>query len=160
MGEEPPLPYVEGGGKGKPWVYDSAACIEWWAENKYRRKQRGPAPGADPFAEGGEPGVETYEEAERREKIAKADKAELELAKSARLVVPIAEVADVVAQENARVRSRLLGIPNKVRMQVRTFFNDRAMEEEVVSTVEAEILDAMTEIREPAEMAEARVDTD
>lgn len=153
------MPAVEIGSKGKPWVYDSVACLEWWAENKWRPKRRAPVPGPDPFAEAGDV-PESIDEAERRKMIAQADKAELDLAKAAKLVVPIAEVADVVAQENARVRSRLLGIGNKVRMMARSFFNDREMEEQVVSLVETEILDAMTEIRDPAEMAEARVDDD
>lgn len=152
------MPAVELGSKGKPWAYDSVECIAWWGENKFRHKRRSPAPGEDPFAEGAD-GRESIEEAERRKMIAQADKAELDLAKAARLVVPIEEVASVVASENARVRSRLLGIPNEVRMKVRSFFGgDRKLEEEVVGGVEAVILDAMTEIRDPAEMAERRVD--
>lgn len=152
------MPAAELGSKGKPWVYETTDCLAWWAENKFRRKTRGPAPGADPFNEDGS-GRESIEEAERRKMIANADKAELDLAKAARLVVPIEEVAMVVASENARVRSRLLGVPNEVRMKVRSFFGgDRAMEEDVVSGVETTILDAMTEIRDPAEMAEAKVE--
>jgi phage terminase Nu1 subunit (DNA packaging protein) len=155
------MPAVAIGAKGKPWIYESVDCIAWWAENKFRSKRRAPVPGSDPFAEGDGEGRESIEEAERRKMIAQADKAELELAKSARLVVPISEVAAVVAEENSRVRSRLLGIPNEVRMKVRSFFGgDRALEEEIVGGVESTILDAMTEVREPAEMAEARVDSD
>lgn len=154
------MPATKIGAKGKPWEYDPSACIEWWGENKFRPKRRAPVPGTDPFAEA-EDGKETIEEAERRKMVAQADRAELDLAKAARMVVPIADVAAVVAEENARVRSRLLGIPNEVRMRVRSFFGgDRKMEEAVVGGVEATILDAMSEIREPAEMADAHIDDD
>jgi phage terminase Nu1 subunit (DNA packaging protein) len=143
------LPYVESGSKGRPWVFSTVDVLPWWAEHKSRRRAAAEVP----------EGAETYEEAERRKMIAQADKAELDLSKAARLVVPIEEVASIVAAENSRVRSRLLGIPNKVRMMVRSYFgSDRALEEEVVGAVESEILDAMTEIRDPAEMAEARPD--
>lgn len=151
------MPYVQKGSKGVPWIYDVKACIDWWAENKFRRKARGPAPGSDPFAEGGE-GHESYEEAERREKIAKADKAELELTKSARLVVPIEEVAMVVAEENTRVRSKLLAIPNAVRMKVKSYFGgDREIEERIVGGVEEAIFEALADIREPVSSEEVPV---
>lgn len=144
------MPAAEIGSKGKPWSYDVKACIEWWAENKYRRKGRA-LPGSDPFSDADD-GRETFEDAERREKIAKADKAELELAKAARLVVPVEEVARVVAEENQRVRSKLLAIPNEVRMKVRSFFGgDRDIEEKIVGGVEQAIFDAMADIREPVE---------
>lgn len=152
------MPYAEAGGKGRSWVYETTECLTWWAENKFRRKQRSPAPGANPFEEGGD-GRETIEEAERRKMVAQADKAELDLAKAARIVVPIDEVTTIVASENSRVRSRLLGVPNEVRMKVRSFLGgNRDLEEEIVGGVESTILDAMTEIRDPAEMAEGNVD--
>lgn len=140
------MPYAEAGSKGRPWSYETADVLPWWAQHKSRRR---------PAAEVAD-GQESYEEAERRKMIAQADSAELALAKAARIVVPIDEVTHIVAGENARVRSRLLGIPNKVRMMVRSYFGgDRTVEEEIVGAVEAEILDAMSEIRDPAEMAEA-----
>lgn len=140
------MPAAAIGSKGKPWEYLTEECIAWWAENKFRTKQRGPAPGSDPFAEGGE--RESYEEAERREKIAKADKAELELAKLAQLVVPIEVVSGAVMEEHVRVRSRLLSVGNEVRLRVRTFLeNDRKAEEAIVAAVEVVISEAMAEIR-------------
>ena len=146
------MPYAEAGSKGKPWAFEVHHCIEWWAENRRRRRSQAPA-------EPREDGQETIEEAERRKMIAQADRAELDLAKAARLVVPIDTVVAVAAQEHARVRARLLGIPNEVRMQVRGFFaGDRKMEEAVVGAVETTISNAMTQIREPAEMAEARLE--
>lgn len=147
MGETPPLPYVEGGGKGKPFVFDSADCIEWWAENKRRRK-RVPIPGTDPFAEGTD-APESYDEAERRKMVANADKAELELAKAAGKVVEIDDVAAAVADMNVTVRTRLLGLGNKVRVRVSSLFGgDKAAEEQVVAVVEEVVADAMAEIRD------------
>lgn len=141
------MPYVEGGGKGKPFVFETADVLPWWAENKFRRK-RSPAPGADPFAEAGD-APETYEEAERRKMVANADKAELELAKLAGKVVEIVDVQAAIAEMHVTVRTRLLGIGNKVRTRVSAFFGgDKAAEEQVVGTVEEVIADAMAEIRD------------
>lgn len=148
MGENPPLPYVEGGGKGKPFVFDTVECLEWWAENKRRKKTRAPAAGANPFADGAD-APETIEEAERRKMVANADKAELDLAKSAGKVVEIVDVAAAIAEMHVTVRTRLLGIGNKVRVRVSAFFGgDKAAEEQVVAVVEEVIADAMTEIRD------------
>lgn len=141
------MPCVKGGGKGKPFVFEPADCIEWAVENgKFRPKQR-------QLQSIDDDGRESYEEAERRKMVANADKAELELAKAAGLVVPIADVVDVVAQENVRVRTHLLNIANKVRMAVSAQFEEREAIETVVALVEEQILTAMAEIRVPAEAA-------
>lgn len=141
------LPYAVAGSKGKPWQFETADALPWWAENKFRRKARGPLPGSDPFAEG--EGPETYEDAERRKMVANADKAELELAKAAGLVVEIADVAQITSEMHTRIRTRLLGIGNQIRMQVRAFLGgDRAAEEQVVAAAEGVIADAMAEIRD------------
>jgi phage terminase Nu1 subunit (DNA packaging protein) len=133
------MPYAVAGSKAKPWVFDVKPCIDWWAENKFARSRSvTPIDGREP-----------YEEAERREKIAKADKAELELAKAANLVVLIEDVTTLIAEMHVRVRTRLLSISNQVRVQARSFFgDDRAAEEQIVSTVERIVRDAMTEIRD------------
>lgn len=150
------MPYVQKGSKGIPWTYDVKECIDWYAENKFRRSKR--HPGKNPFAEPGD-GVETIEEADRRKTVAQADKAELELAKAAKLVVPIEEVVRVTAEEHARVRAKLLAIPNSVRMQVRSYFGgDRELEEKIVGGVEQSIFDAMADIREPVEAEEGVVE--
>lgn len=141
------MPYVEGGGKGKPFVFETVDCIEWWAENKRRRK-RAPAAGEDPFAEG-EDAPETYEQAERRKMVASADKAELELAKAAGKVVEITDVAAAIADMHVTVRTRLLGLGNKVRTRVAAFLGgDKAAIEQVVNEVEDVVADAMAEIRD------------
>jgi phage terminase Nu1 subunit (DNA packaging protein) len=151
------LPYAVAGSKGKPWQFDTADALPWWAENKHRRRSR-PLPGHDPFADPGE-GPETIEEAERRKMVANADKAELELAKAAGLVVEIAEVAQVTSEMHARIRTRLLGIGNQIRMQVRAFLGgDRAAEEQVVAAAEGVIADAMAEIRDDVFAEEGEVE--
>jgi len=147
MGEEPPLPYVEGGGKGKPYIFETTECIEWWAENK-RRRARPAIPNADPFADPADM-PESFDEAERRKMVANADKAELELAKAAGLVVEITDVAAAIAEMHVRVRTRLLGIGNKVRVAATAYFGgDKAAEEKIVAAVEEVIADAMVEIRD------------
>lgn len=131
------MPFEVAGSKATPWQFSTEDVLPWWAENRWRR-----APTTAPAD-----GSESYEEAERREKIAKADKAELELAKAAGLVVEVSEVTGALAGMHANVRNRLLGIPNHVRTQARSFFGeDRAAEEQVVGTVDRIIAEAMAEI--------------
>lgn len=143
MGEDPPLPYAEGGGKGRPFVFDTVDAIEWWSDNKRRRRRAPGADTADPNA------PESYEEAERRKMIANADRAELDLARAAGKLVEIDDVAAAIADMHVIVRTRLLGIGNKVRVRVSALFGgDRAAEEQVVATVEEVVADAMGEIRD------------
>jgi hypothetical protein len=89
--------------------------------------------GADPFADPADR-PETVEEASRRKEIAHADRAEIMVAKEAGLLVPIEEVAAVVAEENARARTRILAIPNELRPKVLTFLqNDRKAAEQLLT---------------------------
>ena len=144
MGEG--MPFKEGGGKGKPFIFDTVECIEWWAENKRRRKRSDTA--NDPFAEPGE-GQESYDEADRRKMVATADRAELALAKEAGKVVEIDDVAAVIAEMHVKVRTRLLSVGNKVRVRVSAYFGgNKAAEEQVVAAVEEVITDAIAEIRD------------
>lgn len=144
------LPYVTRGGRGQVWAFDTAAAIAWWAEHQSprRRDRRTVANrGAGPEVDGD---VESIEEAERRKMVAQADRAEADLAKVTGLLVPIDEVAAVVLEEHTRVRTHLLAIPNAVRARVQAHFGaNRAAAEQVVSEVEAAILEAMSEIRGP-----------
>jgi phage terminase Nu1 subunit (DNA packaging protein) len=141
------LPYAEAGSKGKPWKFETEDAVKWWAEHKFRRPRKATVPGGDPFEDSD--GVESMEAAERRKMIAAADKAELELAKSAGLVVEIAEVATAVAEMHSRVRARLLSIGNQVRVRARAFLaGDREAEEQIVTSVESVISEAMEQIRD------------
>jgi phage terminase Nu1 subunit (DNA packaging protein) len=149
------MPFTREGSKSAEWEFDSRECIEWFAANKLKLKSRGPAKGANPFDEDGD-GRESIEEAERRKMIANADKAEVQVAKEAGLLVPISEVASVVAEEHARVRARLLTIPNELRPKVLTFLaEDRPAAEQVLADVEEVVLEALTEIRSWAPEPEA-----
>lgn len=141
------MPSLVQGSKGVEWAFETKDCIDWFARNKVKQRERGPAPGEDPFAETGV-GRETVEEASRRKEIAHADRAEIMVAKEATLLVPIDEVAAVVAEENARARTRILSIPNEIRPKVLTFLqNDRRAAEQLLTDVEDVIKEAMAEIR-------------
>lgn len=149
------MPFTREGSKSAEWEFDTRECIEWFAANKFKMKARGPAPGEDPFNEDGTT-RETIEEAERRKMIAQADKAEVQVAKEAGLLVPISEVAAVVSEENARVRARLLTIPNEVRPTAMTFLaHDRPAAEQLLTAIEETVLEALTEIRSWAPGAES-----
>jgi terminase small subunit / prophage DNA-packing protein len=142
------MPAVTEGGLGREWEFDTRACIDWWADNN----NAGPA--ADPRE--GEPGFETIEEAERRKMVAQADRAEVYVAKEAGILVPIDEVAAVVAEEHGRVRARLLSLPNELRPKVMTFLaNDREAAEQLLTETEETILEALAEIRSWAPAPEA-----
>lgn len=148
------MPFTREGSKSAEWEFDSRECVEWFAANKFKMKARGPAPGEDPFNEDGTT-RETIEEAERRKMIAQADKAEVQVAKEAGLLVPIDEVAATVAEENARVRARLLTLPNELRPKVLTFLaHDRKAAEQLLADAEGVVLEALGEIRSWAPGAE------
>jgi predicted transcriptional regulator len=124
------------------------------AANKLKLKSRAPGKGKNPFEEGDD-GPETIEEAERRKMVANADKAEVQVAKEAGILVPISEVAAVVAEEHARVRARLLTIPNESRPAVSTYLaEDREAAEQLLAAIEETILEALSEIRSWAPGAE------
>lgn len=145
------MPCVKAGSKHQEWEFETAEVIPWFAENKLKFKARA----KNPFAEDAD-APESIEEAERRKMIAQADKAEVQVAKEARLVVPIDEIAAVVAEENARVRARLLTLPNELRPKVLTFLaEDRVAAEQLLADAEAVVLEALGEIRSWAPGADA-----
>jgi phage terminase large subunit GpA-like protein len=126
------------------------------AGNKLKLKARRPGSRANPFDESGDD-PETIEEAERRKMIANADKAEVQVAKEAGILVPISEVMSVVSEEHARVRARLLTIPNELRPAVLTFLaEDREAGEQLLAAAEETILEALSEIRSWAPGGERR----
>lgn len=133
------MPFVTEGRLGREWEFETRDCIDWWIEQQGRR----------PAASGPQdPSFESIEEAERRKMIANADRAEVQVAKEAGILVPISEVATVVAEEHARVRARLLTIPNELRPAVLTFLaHDRPAAEQLLASVDETILEALTEIR-------------
>jgi phage terminase Nu1 subunit (DNA packaging protein) len=158
------MPFTREGSKSAEWEFDTRETIEWMAANKLKTKGKPANKGRNPFGEEDE-SVESLEEAERRKMIANADRAEVLVAKEAGILVPISEVASVVAEENARVRARLLTLPNELRPKVLTFLaEDRKAAEQLLADVEAVVLDALGEIRswapavEPEPAAEEEAD--
>jgi phage terminase Nu1 subunit (DNA packaging protein) len=152
------MPFTREGSKSAEWEFDTRECIEWFAAKKLKLKERRPGRGKNPFDEGEEE-PETLEEAERRKMIANADKAEVQVAREAGLLVPISEVASVVAEENARVRARLLTLPNELRPHVYSFLaEDRKAAEQLLADAESVVLEAMGEIRSWAPGADASPD--
>lgn len=143
------MPFVTEGRLGREWEFETRACIDWWIEQQARRTR---ASGST------DPEFESIEEAERRKRIAQADRAEVYVAKEAGILVPIDEVAAVVAEEHSRVRSRLLSIPNELRPAVLTFLaHDRPAAEQLLASAEEGILEALTEIRSWAPPVESEL---
>lgn len=144
------MPYVVQGSKGVEWVFDTAEVIAWYAQHKFRVRDGRAGkngPGEDPFVLP-EDGLESEESAKARKERALADINEMRAAREAGELVPIDEVEAIVIEENARVRTRLLGIPTKVRPQAIVLLgNDRAAAEKIVSQVEQEILAALAEVK-------------
>jgi phage terminase Nu1 subunit (DNA packaging protein) len=141
------MPFTREGSKSAEWEFETREAIEWMAANKLSLKDKR-SNRAKPGGEEDDGGPETIEEAERRKMIAQADKAEVQVAKEAGILVPISEVAGVVAEEHARVRARLLTIPNELRPKVLTYLaEDRKAGEDLLADVESTVLEALTEIR-------------
>lgn len=145
------LPFTIQGSKGKEWEFESAEVLTWWAANKARQKDGRTTSGRqdknDPFADPTGEITETLEEAQLRKESALADKHQLAAAREAEILVPIDEVKAIVVEENARVRARLLSIPNAVRpIALVHLNNNRKASEKLVSAVEAVIVDALTEV--------------
>ena len=144
------MPAVQEGRKGKEWVFDTVDCLEWYFRRKFKPQAASIRHG-DPFADPSD-APETIEQAQLRKESALADKHELAAAKEAGLLVPVDEVAAIVAEENARVRARLLGIPNELRPLLLTHLgNDRKAAEQCVSRAEAIIHEALAEVQSYAE---------
>jgi hypothetical protein len=145
------MPFTREGSQSAEWEFDTREAIEWMAANKLKPKGKSRS-GADD--EPGD-GPETIEQAERRKMVANADKAEVQVAKEAGLLVPISEVASVVAEEHARVRARLLTIANECRPAALTYLaEDREAAEQLLASIEETVLEALAEIRSWAPEAE------
>lgn len=148
------MPYTREGSRSAEWEFETRPAIEWMAANKLSLKDKRLAKGKS-GAGADDDAPETIEEAERRKMVANADKAEVQVAKEAGILVPISEVANVVAEEHARVRARLLTIPNESRPAVSTYLaEDREAAEQLLAAIEETILEALSEIRSWAPGAE------
>lgn len=144
------MPAVVQGSKGVQWEFDTAEVIAWYAQHKFQKRdgragKNGPAD--DPFTLP-EDGLESEDAAKARKERALADINEMRAAREAGELVPIDEVEAIVVEENARVRTRLLGIPTKIRpLAIVLLGSDRAAAEKVVAAVDQEILSALAEVK-------------
>jgi phage terminase Nu1 subunit (DNA packaging protein) len=98
-------PVIERGGKSKKWRIYPAAVIAW-REDKIAQDAVGDTQSLD------------YEEARRREMAAKAALLELDLAQRRGQLVEVEHIADLVGEEYANVRARILGLPTRLAPQV------------------------------------------
>jgi terminase small subunit / prophage DNA-packing protein len=98
-------PVIERGGKAKKWRICPAAVIAW-REEKIAQDSVGDTQNLD------------YEEARRREMAAKAAMLELDLAQRRGKLVEVELIADLVGEEYANVRARILGLPTRLAPQV------------------------------------------
>jgi len=98
-------PYVEKGGVGKKWLFDSAEVIAW-REEQVTLQALGDTQSLD------------IEEARRRKLAAEATMAELELAKRRGEVIEIDQVASVIGDDYANVRAKLLALSTKLAPQL------------------------------------------
>ena len=153
------MPYAEQGSKGKEWAFETTEILAWWAEFKFAGKDRRSAPARqsakdNPFADPGEM-QESEEDAKARKERALADRHELTVARAARLLVPIDEIRAIHTEENVRVRTHILSIPEKIRPMVAAHMkNDKKATEQIVGVVEGVILKAMEEIRGDVKIVE------
>lgn len=94
-------PVIERGGKTKKWRISPAAVMAW-REEKIAQDAVGDTKNLD------------FEEARRRKMAAEAAMTELDLAQRRGELIPIEEIANLVGEEYANVRAKLLAIPVKM----------------------------------------------
>lgn len=93
-------PYVEKGGMGKSWKFDTAAVSAWQKDK------------AVEDATGGRDA--SVEELKKREAAAKTELVELELAKAKSEVAPISEFERVWSMAMGQLRQNIMNVPQRV----------------------------------------------
>lgn len=94
-------PVIERGGKSKKWRISPAAVMAW-REEKIAQDAVGDTKNLD------------FEEARRRKIAAEAGMAELDFSLRRGELIPIEDIANLVGEEYANVRAKLLAIPVKM----------------------------------------------
>lgn len=94
-------PYLEKAEKGRQWVFDSAAVIEWYAD-----RWLGESSTAD--------GVASLQAERARKTAVERRLAEIALQKKLGEVVEVEDVAEVVGDALTRVRAALLNVPSRI----------------------------------------------
>lgn len=98
-------PFVSKGNKSKAWTFNTAAVLEW-REEQIVQQTLGDTKSLD------------IDEARRRKVAAEAAMMELDLAKRRGEMIEIDEVAQVVGDDYANVRAKLLSMPTKLSPQL------------------------------------------
>lgn len=98
-------PALQRGAKGRQWEFDTEEVAEWRQSRALEAVQ-------------GDLANMEYEEARRREMVARASMQELDLAQRRGELVEIEEVARVVGEEYARARANLRAVPSSVAAMV------------------------------------------
>lgn len=96
-------PFVERGGRGKEWVFDTADIARWLRDQA--------------VAEAG-PEDADLDQIEKRTKRAKMTTAEVEAAKAQGLVAPIRDFERAMAAMCAQVRANCMNLPQRVVTQL------------------------------------------
>lgn len=99
-------PFIERGGPGKEWKFNSAAVIKWVRELDVEQ------------ALGTTPASMSLDDANLRNKIATAQLKEYELARIRGVTVTIPEVVAICEEDVAIVRSRILSIPGRLAQEL------------------------------------------
>ena len=104
------------------WLIDFEKGRKEFVENKLRRAVNTDAPGS---RHGGGSGEDTIEKAELKLKQARAELAELELAREEGKLVDAEEIEEEWGHVAALVKTKLLGVPAKARNQIPDLTTDQ-----------------------------------
>lgn len=123
-------PAQQKGARGKEWKFDTADVARW-REDQAVQNAIGSAEGVD------------MDEAKRRKTIAEAQMAELDLARARSEVIAIGDVAQIVTDEYASVRARLLEMPGRLAQPL-SIEDDPAQIERELRAAVTEALEELT----------------
>lgn len=117
-------PFIERAEGNKPWVLSVPEIIEWKMEVEKSKaveaalRKVSPDGTVEGAIESIDDGQITLDEAKRRKAVADAVIREIQLDKEAGSVIPIEDVATVVAREYSAVRETILGIGPRVAPRI------------------------------------------
>lgn len=115
--------------RGREWKFDTAKCIDWLIAKKVAKAV-------------GDSGMESFDAAKRRERVAMATQRELAVAEKLKVLVNVDDVAASDEEIYAVVKSRLIAIPGRMAQPLSIV----ADPEEIERVLKGEIADALEEI--------------
>jgi phage terminase Nu1 subunit (DNA packaging protein) len=127
---------------GQSWIFDVADVFEWYRQRGVDEAMQQVA-GVDGGREGDEAVALTKEEANRRKDVAQMVMAEIQADEARERVISVEDVAGIVNQEYAEVRSQLMAVPSKVAPHAAA----TSKPTEVQDIVESAINDALEGLR-------------